>query len=208
MERLPTTLVPMSAWSEQLVSRFAASLRSHRVRLGLSAQDVADRTEQLGHPVSRTAIADFELGRRKDRLMLGDAVALADALRMPLAMLLYPEMPDGEVQALPGVTTSSLKAAQSLVGINGSFIEDAPEGVDNDQRRRDYRQSQGLYDMGIQVQRMRDEVENIHLAMQRPEVRDDFELVTKALEKIDGIEKAISEKAEIIRLMGGVVHDG
>ncbi|HKM24230.1 MAG TPA: helix-turn-helix domain-containing protein [Corynebacterium sp.] len=78
----------MSAWSEQLVSRFSASLRARREQLGLRVQDLADRTTEMGHPVSRSAITDYELGRRKDRLMLGDALALAEVLDLPLIDIL------------------------------------------------------------------------------------------------------------------------
>lgn len=110
------TISCMSVWSEQLIARFGKSLRARRDHLGLKAQDVSDRTEALGHPVSRTAITDYELGRRKDRLMIGDALVLAEALNMPLAGLLYPEMPDGEVEAVPGVDMRSIDAAMRLVG--------------------------------------------------------------------------------------------
>ncbi|GAB2516859.1 hypothetical protein CATRI_00070 [Corynebacterium atrinae] len=48
--------------------------------------------------------------------MLGDALALAYALRTPFVALLYPDLPDGEVEAFPGYTTSSVWAAHLTSG--------------------------------------------------------------------------------------------
>lgn len=208
MERSPATLNVMSAWSEQLVSRFAAQIRKRRQQLGMSAQQVADRTQDLGHPVSRTAIADYELGRRKDRLMLVDALALAEALRIPLGLLLYPEMPDGEVEALPHVTTTAMNAAESLIGVNGAHLPNDSENVDQEQRRREYMTTRDLYPMSIQMRRMRQEIEEVRLLMERDEVRANLEAFSNGLKKIEGIEAGMSELAERIRLMGGVVNDG
>lgn len=208
MEHLGTTISVMSEWSEQLVSRFAARLRERRTDLRLSAQDLADRTEKLGHPVSRTAIADFELGRRKDRLMLGDALALAEALRMPFAALLYPHMPDGEVEVLPGVTTTSLSATQALIGLANAYVKTDHDDDDEGQRRREYMSGTGLYPLSIQIELMREELAEVRSLLQVDEVRSDLEVFGKALKKIEEIEAGIREKAEIVRLMGGVVHDG
>lgn len=210
--QLPCDYAPrlsgMSQWSEDLIARFAASMRARRQQLGLSAQEVADRTEAMGHPIGRSAIAAWENASRGDRMMLGDALVLAEALRIPLGNLLYPEQPDGEVEALPGVTTTSLNAAQSLIGVGGSHIETAPEGVDEDQRRREYMSSRDLYSMGVQIQSMRDEISKIRMMMERPDVRGDFDLVASGLKKIEQIEAGIEEKAEMIRLMGGAVRHG
>lgn len=109
-------LTGMSQWSEELVSRFARAIRARRKALGLSAQDVADRTSELGHPIGRSAIAAWENNSRGDRIMLADALVLAEALNMPVAGLLYPDMPDGEVEAVPGVDMRSIDAAMRLVG--------------------------------------------------------------------------------------------
>lgn len=86
----------MSAWSEQLVTRMAATLRARRTQLGLSVQQVADRTADLGHPLNRSTLSDLENGRRKDRLMIGDALALAEVLDLPLIGILADAgTPDG-----------------------------------------------------------------------------------------------------------------
>lgn len=83
-------------WSEQLANRFGKSLRNRREELGLKVQEVSDRTNLLGHPISRTTITDYELGRRKDRIMLGDAVTLSHALSMDLLPILIDAgAPDG-----------------------------------------------------------------------------------------------------------------
>ena len=61
----------MSEWSEQTVARIAASIRKRRTELKLSAQELADRTKELGHPVNRSSLAGWENGTRGDRLLLG-----------------------------------------------------------------------------------------------------------------------------------------
>lgn len=113
----PRNLSDMSQWSEELVSRFAAAVRSRRKALGISAQELADRTAALGHPVTRSAIAAWENNARGDRLMIGDALILAEALNIPIGALLFPRLADGIVEAAPGWKVSSVEALLRLAGI-------------------------------------------------------------------------------------------
>lgn len=112
-------LICMSEWADELVANFAASMKKRRDKLGLSAQKLADRTVELGHPVNRSVVAALESGRRK-RLLLPDAIVLAAALETSLAHLLFPEMPDRKTEYLPGRTVSEWTAACRLLGIDPS----------------------------------------------------------------------------------------
>ena len=123
----------MSEWSESLVSRFSAAMRARRKELELSVQDVANRTVELGHPISRSTLSGLENNRNKDRLTLPDALVIAEVLHVPMLYLLFPEQPDGEVELVPGeCTTSSLAIdiiSGSLIPISDDEQEESGDGV-------------------------------------------------------------------------------
>ena len=66
----------------------------------MSAQDLADRCEEIGHPIPRNVIANMESGRRAN-LPLVDVLVLAEALRTYPICLLYPVGYVDRVQRLP-----------------------------------------------------------------------------------------------------------
>lgn len=76
---------------------------------------MSDRTGELGHLVTRSTIADLEIGRRK-HVLLSELVVIAAALEVPPITLIYPHLPDGAVEALPHVESSSYDAAQWFSG--------------------------------------------------------------------------------------------
>lgn len=90
-------------------------MRQRRGHLNLSAQQVADRTEQLGAPISRTVIADLENGRRR-YVSTSELVAIAQALTMTPIHLLYPD--DDDVEVWPGVHQSKASAVQGFSGVS------------------------------------------------------------------------------------------
>lgn len=111
---LARKVLAVSTWGEDTVQRAAAEVRRRRTQLGLSAQALSDRTAELGHTVSRTTISDLELGRRGERLLVPDLIVLAAALGTSPGALLYPDVPHGPVEAIPGVTGTSVTAARWL----------------------------------------------------------------------------------------------
>jgi transcriptional regulator with XRE-family HTH domain len=100
-------------WVEGLHQRIATAIKS--ARGSRSAQWLAEQTERLGFPVSRAAIANYETGRKK-RLDVAELLVLAAALRIPPITLLFRHLPDGPVEALPGIHTSSWDAAAWFSG--------------------------------------------------------------------------------------------
>ena len=100
-------------WSEDFHRRTASAIKS--ARGSRSAQWLADQTEQLGYPISRAAIANYESGRKKG-LDVAELLVLAAALRLPPLALLFPQLPDGPVEVLPGLTTTCWDAAAWFSG--------------------------------------------------------------------------------------------
>ncbi|ORJ52569.1 hypothetical protein [Mycobacterium simiae] len=94
----------------------AAAIKTGRA--SRSAQWLADETERLGHPISRAAIANYESGRKKG-LDVAELLVLAAALRIPPLAILFPEVPDGPVELLPGVQTTNWDAAAWFSGEGG-----------------------------------------------------------------------------------------
>jgi transcriptional regulator with XRE-family HTH domain len=100
-------------WVEGLHQRMSAAIKS--ARASRSAQWLADETDRLGYPISRAAIANYESGRKKG-LDVAELLVLAAALRIPPLTILFPELPDGRVEVLPGVQTTSWGAAAWFSG--------------------------------------------------------------------------------------------
>jgi hypothetical protein len=100
-------------WAEGLHRRMATAIKA--ARASRSAQWLADETERLGYPISRAAIANYESGRKKG-LDVAELLVLAAALRIPPLTILFPELPDGQVEVLPGVQTTNWDGAAWFSG--------------------------------------------------------------------------------------------
>ncbi|WP_329119321.1 helix-turn-helix domain-containing protein [Streptomyces sp. NBC_01465] len=87
-------------WTDHVMATVAAEVRRRRKELRMSAQDLAERCEELGHPIPRNVIANMESGRRSN-LPLVDVMVLAKALRTNPICLIYPIGYIPEVQRLP-----------------------------------------------------------------------------------------------------------
>ena len=101
------------SWAEDTTIRIAATVKALRGKR--SAQWLADRTAELGHPISRTAISNLEVGRKR-AVDVPELIVLARALGVPPLLLLYPALAAGEVEVLPGHRTSSWGALQWSAG--------------------------------------------------------------------------------------------
>lgn len=100
-------------------ARTAAAIKKHRA--GRSAQEIADRTAELGYPISRAQIANYESGRKKN-LDVAELLILAAALDVPPLLLLYPDLPDGTVEITPRHTGTSWTAHMWATGAAPSFM--------------------------------------------------------------------------------------
>ncbi len=79
--------IPPRDWAEGEAYRIAVEIRERRKPR--SAQWLADRTAELGYPLSRALISDIELGRRR-YVTTAEIVILAEALETAPIVLLYP----------------------------------------------------------------------------------------------------------------------
>lgn len=77
----------------------------------MSAQDLADETERLGHPIGRSVLANLENGRRPT-LSVAELIVLAKALRVPPLLLLFPVGHVEEVELPPHGKVSTWFASQ------------------------------------------------------------------------------------------------
>lgn len=89
--------------------------RVRKLRGKRSAQWLADRCAELGKPISRSAIAKLENGRRED-VALSELLIIAAALDAPPALLVFPVGTDEDVQWLPGRQADPWTAYRWFVG--------------------------------------------------------------------------------------------
>ncbi|MGV9987782.1 helix-turn-helix domain-containing protein [Streptomyces olivaceus] len=87
-------------WEDHVMATVAGEVRRRRKELGWSAQDLADRCEEIGYPIPRNVIANMESGRRAS-LPLVEVMVLAKALRMSPISLIYPVGYVDQVRQLP-----------------------------------------------------------------------------------------------------------
>lgn len=213
----PRNLSDMSQWSEELVSRFAAAVRSRRRALGISAQELADRTAALGHPVTRSAIAAWENNARGDRLMIGDAMILAEALNIPIGALLFPRLADGMVEAAPGWEIPSVEALLRLAGIDEGA--DTPwQGRDDeydidsfDERESGFllaSNSQWLRNLRIELEGLEEDLADSLRGDIGPE-GGKYDLPINTIRSLISLTRAqIREKEALVLELGGVVDNG
>ncbi|MFD4878333.1 helix-turn-helix domain-containing protein [Streptomyces sp. NPDC058420] len=87
-------------WEDRVKANVAGEVRRRRKEMGWSAQDLADRCVELGHPIPRNVIANMESGRRAT-LPLVDVIVLAAALETYPVCLIFPVGYVERTQELP-----------------------------------------------------------------------------------------------------------
>lgn len=104
------------AWQLAIAERVGKAVQEYRQRFGLTAQAFAARTAELGYPISRVAISKIESNKRAGKMDLAELIVLAAAMNTPPVALLYPALPDGEVDLLPDRPVRSVVAARWFSG--------------------------------------------------------------------------------------------
>ncbi|MFH8557261.1 helix-turn-helix domain-containing protein [Streptomyces celluloflavus] len=107
-------------WEDHVMATVAGEVRRRRKELRWSAQDLADRCEEIGYPIPRNVIANMESGRRAN-LPLVEIMVLAKALHMSPISLIYPVGYVTEVRQLP------YEEQQSTWATLQWFVGNAPE---------------------------------------------------------------------------------
>lgn len=102
-------------WVQELTSRVAAEIR--RLRGTRSVQWLSDKTDELGHRVSRSTISELENGKRQT-IALDAVIVLAAALNTAPITLIYPGpyAVTDRVELLPDVNARMISAAQWFAG--------------------------------------------------------------------------------------------
>jgi transcriptional regulator with XRE-family HTH domain len=102
-------------WSDRVVGMIAIEVRRYRKQARMSAQQLADECERRGLPIKRSVLANLESGRRTT-LSVPELLILADVLRIPPALLLYPLGYREQIEVLPGQVATPEQAMAWLVG--------------------------------------------------------------------------------------------
>ncbi|MDJ0384447.1 helix-turn-helix transcriptional regulator [Streptomyces sp. G-G2] len=87
-------------WVDRIKNNVAGEVRRRRKEMRWSAQRLAERCEELGHPIPRNVIANLESGRRAN-LPLVDVMVLAAALYTSPICLIFPVGYVEQTQELP-----------------------------------------------------------------------------------------------------------
>lgn len=116
-------LTPMD-WERELTVQIGRAVDARRQELGLSAQSLSDKTAELGHKISRSAIADYSNENRRPRVSVADLLVLARALDMPPLYLLFPNPAGETVTYLPDEHDASGYAALRFVGMVEGYTSD------------------------------------------------------------------------------------
>lgn len=101
----------MNTWEVEHAHRIGQEVQRLRKQLGQTAQQLADRTGELGMKMTRQAISDLENGRRR-YVTTAELVVLAVALDASPVSLVYPGPYDETVDLVPVRKESELYAAQ------------------------------------------------------------------------------------------------
>lgn len=108
-------MVTLDEWQARLTQTVAREIRRHRDRRKLSAQQLADRTSELGMPIPRNVLANLESGRR-DTITVAEVLVLAAALDVAPMELICPVGFDDQVELLPGQMMDPLQASRWIDG--------------------------------------------------------------------------------------------
>ncbi|HEX2301813.1 MAG TPA: helix-turn-helix transcriptional regulator [Pseudonocardiaceae bacterium] len=103
-----------AAWPLRVTSLIGGQIKRHR-QGRITARELADRCEQLGHRVETQVIANMEAGRRTN-VSAAELIVLAEALDVPTVALLFPVGEVAEVEALPGDMRDTWDALRRFTG--------------------------------------------------------------------------------------------
>jgi len=149
----------------------------------MTAQQLAERCKDFGVPIHRTTITKIENGR--PRFDLGELLVLAGALNVAPVALLYPDLPDGEVERLPGSKVDSASAVRWFTGERRDF---EPDGNLNTLLRL----TRARYRKFEQLERADDLLFRLNQRGQEIK-KEDLTLVADLVEEADEIERQMQE---------------
>lgn len=120
--------VPAAGWADRYAEVVAQQVRYYRKARGMSAQNLSDACAELGLPIHRSVIANFENGRRA-KLDLGELMTIALALDVAPILLMLPQ--DGAME----IGGRSMARPDALAWIAGTPAASTFEELDADLAR-------------------------------------------------------------------------
>ena len=107
---------PDPEWSLRLAHDVADQVRHWRKQRGMTAAELADRTEQLGYLIPRSVIANLE-NHRRNTITIAEVLVLAAALDVPPVLLIAPVGRRREAEVLPGLRLSTWRIRGWIHGV-------------------------------------------------------------------------------------------
>ena len=104
-------------WREAISQGTQGRIRDHRKALGLTVEELSDRTRTIGFEIPRSTITNIE-SQRKAHVAVHEVLILAEALEVPPAALIAGTA-EGEVEILPGRTMTTGEAQEWISGVSG-----------------------------------------------------------------------------------------
>ncbi len=108
---MPTIDDDAKRWQEATAARIGQAVQRARKARGMTVQQLADRTRELGYPMHRVALGKIESGNRAGKLDTSELLILAKALDVQPLSLLYGGDPGGDIEVTPGVVMPNGEAA-------------------------------------------------------------------------------------------------
>jgi hypothetical protein len=179
-------------WATEQARRIGATVL--KLRGERSGQWLSDETFNAGHRVSRTSISELENGKRKS-VSTAELIVLAVALRVSPVRLIYPDMPDGLVDVLPGKPVPSIEAAMffsgelsyGLIGDEVQQFRTALEGARLVERSRDrVKLESNISFLSSVVARTKDQSARQSLIDQIVLAQSQINAINEELKQIDG----------------------
>ncbi|WP_141743365.1 hypothetical protein [Corynebacterium sp. HMSC08F01] len=210
-------------WAEDFTAQIGVGIE--RSRRGRSDQWIADRTAELGHPISRPAISEYRRGKRK-YMPVTDWLVIAAALEVPPISLLFPGLPDKPVSLLPdrgpvvafdavewisGERINAPNGEEPLFGLEGPDVTHSILVAEYMQRPEPIEASAPVE---VQILRKTRTIAEVALWARQererlsPAIQDgDKEALRDAMTRVEAFEQLIREIRAEVEELGGVVRD-
>ncbi|WP_101642284.1 helix-turn-helix domain-containing protein [Brevibacterium antiquum] len=104
-------------WREGISRGTQERIRDRRRELGLTMDELSERTAKIGFEIPRSTLANIEI-QRKAHVALHEVLVLAEALESSPAAIIAGDG-DSEVEILPGRTVASAEAQEWIAGASG-----------------------------------------------------------------------------------------
>lgn len=103
------------AWQAKWAKAVGDHIQAIRKARNVTVLGLSKRCTELGYPIPRSTLTNLETGR-KETIVVQEITVIAEALDVSAVELLFPGLPDGEVEYLPGRTARAMDALKSFTG--------------------------------------------------------------------------------------------